>query len=110
MSQNPLDLPVHRPQRLIHKGVIGFFQHAVTTAVKSDRELGANERRAGGVDLIQDGKHTLLHDFGQHLRNSFAKNVSPVPVWLDEGIGKLVAVPRPAQDGHRGRGLHEEIV
>src|SRR6266581_6633839 len=110
MNQNPLDVPLRRTERLIHKVVIDFFQHAVTTAVDPDRELGANKGRAGGVDLIQDGKHPLLHEFGRRLTGGLAHQVSPAPNPQDQGIDKLDAMLRPTHDGHRGRGLHEEII
>src|SRR6266699_2507399 len=66
-----------------------------STAVDPDRELGANEGRTGGVDLIQDGKYPLLHQFGPHLTGGLAHQISLVPVAEGEGIGKLDAMLRP---------------
>src|SRR6266699_6930845 len=97
MSQNPLDVPLHRTKRLTHTVVIGFLQHPVSPVVDPHRELGGNEGRAGGVDLIQDSKYPLLHQFGPHLTGGLTKNICTIPVWLDEGLANSMRCSGPCR-------------
>ena len=55
--------------RLQHEVEIGVVAPAIAVAVIRHEQFGADERLAGGVDLIEQGDHALPRDIGKQFRH-----------------------------------------
>jgi len=94
--------------RLVDEGDVGFFQRPGLAPRERDRHLGADERRAGRVDLVEQLEEALPRHLGHRLPHRLTDRVAPADEPTVLPVGAAEGVLRPRQDRQEDRGILQQ--